>query len=89
MPGPYKMGKIPKFTPHGFLEETFYETPTDGVFVFNAKPDEVNVAVDSFHPTKRQRIVEVEPDEVIVIQRSKKRPKNRTARRILKRRFSD
>lgn len=92
MLGPYRIrnpAKIPQFTPNGFLEETFYETLTEGVFVFNAKLNEVKVAVDSLHPKKRQRVVEVEPDEVIVIQRSKKRPKLRKLKRILKRRVSN
>lgn len=90
MPGPFKIpDKIPKFTRHGFLEETFFEPPPDGIFIFNAKPNELNVAMDSFNPKKRQRIIEIEPDEVIVIQRSKKRPKSRTAKKISKRRASD
>lgn len=81
--------KIPRFTNNGFLEETFYESQTDGVFVFNAKPNELNVAMNSLHPRKRQRIIELEPDEVIVIQRSKKHLKNRTSKKISKRRSSD
>lgn len=90
MSGPFKMpAKKPKFTKNGFLEETFYDTPNDGIFVFNAKPNEVNVAMDSFHPKKRQRIIQIEPDEVIIIERSKKRPKKVTARKTLKRRASD
>lgn len=88
--GPSKIpAKIPTYTNHGFLEESYYDTPTDGIFVFNAKPDEVNVAMDSFHPGKRRRIIQIEPDEVIIIERSKKRAKKRTTRKILKRRVSD
>lgn len=88
MPGPLKISdKALKFTRHGFLEETFYETPADGIFVFNAQPHQLNVAVDSFNPRKRRRVIELEADEVIIIKQ--KRPKNKATKKVLKRRLSD
>lgn len=88
MPGPFKTSdKALKYTRHGFLEETFYETPADGIFVFNAEPYQMNVAVDSFNPRKRQRVIELDADEVIIIKQ--KRPKNKATKKISKRRLSD
>lgn len=79
--------KIPKFRGNGFLEETIYE-PDNGMFVFEAKPNELTITMDSFNPEKRRKIIELDVAEVIVIRRPN-RLKKKVAKKIPERRFSD